>query len=107
MHDELNILRFLGLAARAGKVISGFDQVEASLRKGTAKLLIISTDISKNTLSRLLDIGAKGDVTMPDAYSFANKFELGKAIGRPDRAIVAVTDQGFADKLSAMLSKED
>ena len=107
MHDELNILRFLGLAARAGKVISGFDQVEASLRKGTAKLLIISTDISKNTLSRLLDIGAKGDVTMPDAYSFSTKFELGKAIGRPDRAIVAVTDQGFADKLSAMLSKED
>ncbi len=107
MRNELNILRFLGLAAKAGKVISGFDQVESSIRKGTAKLLIISTDISKNTLSHLLDIGAKGDVTMPDAFSFSTMFELGKAIGKPDRAIVAITDTGFADKLSAMLSEED
>lgn len=44
---------------------------------------------------------------MPDAFSFSTKYELGKAIGKPDRAIVAVTDQGFADKLSAELSKED
>ena len=107
MREELNILRFLGLAAKAGKVISGFDQVESPIRKGTAKLLIISTDISKNTLSRLLDIGARGDVDMPDAYSFSTMYELGRAIGKPDRAIVAVTDQGFADKLSAELSKED
>ncbi len=107
MRNELNILRFLGLAAKAGKVISGFDQVESSIRKGTAKLLIISTDISKNTLSHLLDIGAKGDVTMTDAFSFSTMFELGKAIGKPDRAIVAITDTGFADKLSAMLSEED
>lgn len=44
---------------------------------------------------------------MPDAYSFSTMYELGRAIGKPDRAIVAVTDQGFADKLSAELSKED
>ena len=107
MRNELNILRFLGLAAKAGKVISGFDQVESSIRRKTAKLLIISTDISKNTLSRLLDIGEEENITMPDAFSFSTMFELGKAIGKPDRAIVAVTDQGFADKLTAMLQEED
>lgn len=107
MRDELNILRFLGLAAKAGKVTSGFDQVETALRKGNVKLLILSTDISRNTLSQILDIGAKGDVTMPDAYSFATKEQLGRAIGKPDRAVVAVTDTGFADKLSAMLAQED
>lgn len=107
MPDELNILKFLGLAARAGKVTSGFDQVEAAIRKGNVKLLILSTDISRNTLSQLLDIGSKNNIDMPDAYSFATKEQLGKAIGKPDRAIVAVTDKGFADKLSAMLSKED
>ena len=107
MQNELNILRFLGLAAKAGKVISGFDQVESCLRKGNAKLLIISTDISKNTLSRLLDIGEEESVNMPDAFSFSTMFELGRAIGKPDRAIVAVADQGFADKLTAMLQEED
>lgn len=107
MRDELNILRFLGLAAKAGKVISGYDQVETALRKGTVKLLILSADISRNTLSQILDIGAKGDIEMPDAYSFATKEQLGRAIGKPDRAVVAVTDTGFADKLSAMLAQED
>ncbi len=107
MRDELNILRFLGLAAKAGKVISGYDQVETALRKGTVKLLILSADISRNTLSQILDIGAKGDIEMPDAYSFATMEQLGRAIGRPDRAVVAVTDTGFADKLSAMLAQED
>ena len=107
MRDELNILKFLGLAARAGKVISGFDQVESALRRGKVKLLIFSSDISKNTLSRILDIGRDLDKDMPDAYSFSTMFELGKAIGKPGRAVVAVTDKGFADKLSAMLQNED
>ena len=65
MRDELNILKFLGLAARAGKVISGFDQVESALRRGKVKLLILSSDISKNTLSRILDIGRDLDKDMP------------------------------------------
>ncbi len=107
MRDELGILRFLGLASKAGKVISGYDQVEACLNKGNAKLLIISTDISKNTLSRILDIAERLDDRMPPAYSFSTKFELGRAIGRPDRALVAVTDTGFADRLSALLQMED
>lgn len=107
MSDELNILRFLGLAAKAGKVTSGFDQVEAAIRKGNVKLLILSTDISRNTLSQLLDIGSKNNIGMPDAYSFATKEQLGRAIGKPDRAVVAITDEGFAGKLSAMLSKEE
>jgi ribosomal protein L7Ae-like RNA K-turn-binding protein len=28
--------------------------------------------------------------------------ELGTAIGRPDRAILVITDKGFADKLTEM-----
>ena len=107
MRDELNILRFLGLAAKAGKVTSGYDQVEAALRKGTVSFLILSTDISRNTLSQILDLGEKSGITMPDAYSFATKEQLGRAIGKPDRAVVAITDKGFADKLSAMLAQED
>ncbi|MBR1797281.1 MAG: ribosomal L7Ae/L30e/S12e/Gadd45 family protein [Clostridiales bacterium] len=107
MRNEVNILRFLGLAARAGKVTSGYDQVEAAIRNGNVKLLILSADISKNTLSRLLDMGSRENIDLPDAYSFGTKASLGQAIGKPDRAIVAVTDTGFADKLSEMLSLED
>ncbi len=106
MRDELSILRFLGLAARAGKVVSGFDQVTASIENNDARLLLISSDISRNTLSKLLDTGSKEGIRMPCAYSFSTKYELGRAIGKPDRTLVAVTDDGFAQKLSAMLEEE-
>ena len=105
MRDELNILKFLGLAYRAGKVVSGFDQVTAAVRRGQVKLLILASDISRNTLSKLLDEGYRLDAGLPDAYSFSTQAQLGQAIGKPDRALIAITDQGFADKLSDMLSE--
>lgn len=102
-----NILRFLGLAAKAGRVTSGFDMGVSAIKKGHARLLILSEDISRNTLNKLLDEVSKANINMPDAYSFGTQFELGNAIGKPDRAIVVVTDDGFAKKLSEMLSQLD
>ena len=91
MSDELNILRFLGLAAKAGKVTSGFDQVEAAIRKGNVKLLILSKDISRNTLSQLLDIGVNGGVDLVDAGQGVEDREIGlcgrELFGREDVAV--------------------
>ena len=101
------ILRFIGLAMRAGKVVSGFDMVSSSLRRGEVKLLIIAEDISRNTLDKLLDAVAASKGESPDAFRFANSFDLGNAIGKPSRAILAIIDDGFAGKLSTMLSELD
>lgn len=79
----------------------------SAIKKGQAKLIILAKDISRNTLNKLLDESSKAIVNMPDAYSFGTQFELGRAIGKPDRAIVVVTDDGFAKRLSEMLSQLD
>lgn len=102
MDDEEKILRFLGLASRAGAVESGFDAVAGAIVKKKVELLIISRDISRNTLNKLLDLSNKNE--MPSrAYSFSTMEDLGFAIGKPARTLVAVTDQGFANKLASML----
>lgn len=101
------VLRFLGLAMRAGKVVSGFDMVSASIRKGEAEMIIIAEDISKNTLSKILDVVSESKNESVDAYRFESSFNLGNAIGKPSRALIAVTDKGFATKLSSMLSELD
>ena len=100
MSEKEKILRFIGLAERAGKTVSGFDQTREQIRKGKVLLLILSKDISRNTLGKLLDLGE-----LPDAYSFAAAEELGRAIGKRDRAIVGITDKGFADKLQSMFDQ--
>ncbi len=107
MGNKDAILRFLGLAMRAGKCVSGFDMVSSSLRRGEVKLLIIAEDISRNTLDKLLDTISSLKKDAPDAYRFASSFDLGNAIGKPSRAIIAIVDDGFASKLSSMLSELD
>ena len=47
---EQNILRFIGLAARAGKAVSGAGACEENLRAGKAKLLIVAKDIARNSM---------------------------------------------------------
>ena len=103
-YSESDILRFLGLAMRASKVVSGNDQILQEARKGKIKLLLIARDISENTLEKFLRAVETSDFEIP-AYRFADKFSLGNAIGKPDRALVGITDEGFAGKLEIMLNR--
>ena len=104
-YSENDILRFLGLANRASKVVSGNDQIIEEARKGNIKLLLVARDISTNTFDKFLSVLQKSDREIPSAYRFADKYKLGNAIGKPDRALVAVTDEGFAGKLEKMLER--
>ena len=107
MTNKENILRFLGLAMRASKVVSGCDAAVSAVLEGEAKIIIFAEDISRNTMSKILDAVESSDFEPPMAYRFAQSFDLGNALGKPKRAVVVVTDKGFADKLAAMLDDYD
>ena len=105
-YSKEDILKFLGLAQRASKVVSGNDQLLDEISKGRVKLILIARDISKNTLDKFLGAVSKANKEIP-AYRFADKYSLGNAIGKPDRALVGITDEGFAKKLEIMLERFD
>jgi len=100
MTDKESILRFIGLAKRAGRLESGTDSVISSLRTGKAKLLIAATDVSSKTVLKVTE-NVTFDIPM---YRFATMDELGMAIGSPPRGILAVTDDGFAKGLDKKLT---
>lgn len=101
MNDKERAFGMIGLASRAGKVVSGSDAVIGAIRAGKVELLIISGDISRNSLDKVLkNMTEQKEIT---CYSFASSEELGSALGKPDRAIVAITDKNFADGISAIL----
>ena len=104
MIDKKRILQFIGLATRAGKMVSGFEATVDSVSKGEVKILLISEDISRNTLSKLLD-NIAASAYEPEAYRFGTAEELGNCTGKRPRAIVAITDEGFANKLRVMLEE--
>lgn len=99
---EQNILLFLGLAARAGKVISGSQAVEDSVRKGNVFLVIVSEDSSEKTSSKMKELT---EVCAVKAIRFSTKNNVGHHIGKPERAVVAIIDKGFSERLEVLLSE--
>ena len=103
MTDKERAYGMIGLAARAGKAVSGSDAVTGAVRAGNVKLLIITKDISGNSLDKVLR-NITGTNEIP-CYSFGSSDELGDALGKPARAVAAITDKSFADGISAILEK--
>ena len=106
MNAKQRVLGMLGMAQRAGKVISGAEGVISTLNAGKAELLIISRDISRNTLDKLLGAAEKSEKVTGNAvtcFRFGTSDDLGTALGKPSRAIVAVTDKAFAKGISDLL----
>ena len=96
------ILSLLGLCRRAGKLTIGNDAVVEDTKNGTAKLVILTRDISANTRKKLTkELGEVTILTLNRA-----KEELGFALGRRLAAVVAVCDDGFAAKLTTLIESD-
>jgi ribosomal protein L7Ae-like RNA K-turn-binding protein len=90
----------LGLANRAGKVISGEELTVKEIRSGKAKLVLLAEDASENTAKKITDKCSSYGVPL---RKVSDRYTLGYAIGKDARVVVAVMDEGFANKLRTML----
>lgn len=88
----------LGLATRAGKLVSGEEVVMKAIRSGDAKLVLLAEDAADNTRKKIQD--KCNSYRVPLLVGFT-RFELGAAVGKPERVLFAITDRGFADLLAA------
>lgn len=96
MENNKKILNLLGLATKAGRVVSGEFMTEKSIKDGRAHLVIVSSDASDNTRKMFLNMCTYYKVPI---YVFSNKEELGHAMGKETRASLAVVDAGFSKAL--------
>ena len=90
----------LGLACKAGKVVSGEFAVEKSVKSGAARLTIVAEDASDNTVKMFSNKCSFYEIPI---FQFGMREELGHAIGKEFRASLAVTDDGFAKSLMKQL----
>jgi ribosomal protein L7Ae-like RNA K-turn-binding protein len=89
-------LRLLGLAARAGAVVTGTERVREAARGGTLRFAIVAGDASDNSREKLLPLLAARD--MPHVVAFTRD-ALGAAVGRAGLSAVGITDPSLADRL--------
>lgn len=102
--NQNKVLSMLGLATRAGKVVSGEFAVEKSVKCGTACLVMIAQDSSDNTKKMFTNMCSFYEVPL---VIWGSKEELGHAIGKEYRASLAVQDEGFVKSIQKHLQEID
>jgi len=95
-----DVLKLLGLARRAGKLVLG-EEVYHQIRK--VKLLFLASDISEGSRERVLKKCHYYRIACLDRYDTE---QLSSALGRNNVKVIGVTDQGFADAMKNKIQKE-
>ena len=99
---ENRVISFLGLCMRAGRVISGQEACVDLVRSGEAALVLMDASASDNTRKRLTDACHSHDVPLYEVSAG----ELGRAIGKNGRMVIALKPDGMSEKLLTLLKDE-
>ena len=94
------ILSMVGMAMKAGKVVSGEFSTEKAVKTGKAFLVIVSEAASDNTKKMFRNMCSYYEVPM---YVYGTKEDLGHSMGKEFRASLAITDEGFAKSIEKRL----
>jgi ribosomal protein L7Ae-like RNA K-turn-binding protein len=89
----------IGLAARAGKCASGEVAVEAALKGKKACCLLVDATAAANAQKRYVQAAQFRGIPC----FILEDFDLGQAIGKPGRIVLAVTDAAFAKMIADKL----
>jgi ribosomal protein L7Ae-like RNA K-turn-binding protein len=87
---------------RAGKLATGEEAVIQAVRSGKARLVIMAEDASPNTKKKVRDKCNHYNVTLAECFT---RYEIGAAIGKEARVLVAVLDSGLAQLIRQRLVK--
>lgn len=101
--NENRVLSLLGLAQKAGKIVSGETAVQNAVRSGKVKLIIVASDASENSRKMYSDMSKYYGISLHEGLL---KEQMGVAIGKMHRTAIAVTDDGFGRMLTKALDEK-
>ena len=88
------IYRLLGLCMKAGRLLSGSEQIKTAVKDGKGILLILAEDSSERTKD--IRLAKLSGITW---RIFGEKEKLGHAVGKGIRAAILISDSGFGTSL--------
>ncbi|MEY8701451.1 YlxQ-related RNA-binding protein [Streptococcus ferus] len=99
MNKKERLSNLLGLAQKAGKIISGEELTVKAIQSRQAKLIFLSQDAGPNLTKKITDKSNYYNIKVSTVFS---TLELSAAIGR-SRKVLAVTDTGFSKKMRTLM----
>jgi len=91
--NKAKLLKTLGLAYRADKLVSGEEFSLDLIKKGRAALVFLANDSGVNTSKRVQDKTKYHNIVLNQELSTD---ELSLAIGKTNRKVICVTSKDFA-----------
>ncbi|WP_088723963.1 YlxQ-related RNA-binding protein [Streptococcus mutans] len=99
MNNSKKLSNLLGLAQRAGRVISGEELVVKAIQTGQAQLIFLAKDAGSNLTKKVMDKSNYYNIEVSTVFS---ALELSIAIGR-NRKVLAIVDTGFSKKMRTFM----
>ena len=100
-----NLLSLVGLCKRAGKLAAGDDAAAEVIQAHGARLVLLASDAGENVTRRIRrDADESGSVVLSVPF---DKAALGRAVGRAESAVLALTDVGLASAVTERLAADD
>ena len=96
--------QFLGLAAKARKIVTGEELVVKAVTSKQVSLVILAVDASDNTKKKLMDKCKSYDIPF---RLYADRYRLGHCIGKEQRVVIGIKDPGFARELLMHIENEN
>lgn len=101
--NKTAILQLLGLTQRARQLVTGENLVLKAVRQQRVHFVFIANDAGQATIKKFMDKCSY--YRIPNSMVLSRQ-EISQAIGQP-RAVVAVSQSGFAKKFQTLTKKID
>lgn len=99
MTNREKLSNLLGLAQRAGRLVSGEELVVKYLQSGQTGLVFLASDAGPNLIKTITD---KSNFYKIEVSTVFTALDLSTAIGKP-RKVLVVTDAGFIKKMRTLM----
>ena len=88
------LLSYMGFAAKARKIVNGYNTCVFTMEKRRAKLLIIAADLAENSKKKMISAAGKYNVKY---RIFGDSEEMSRMTGTAGKGIFGITDENFAN----------
>lgn len=100
--QEEKLLGYLGLATKAGKLVTGYNTCLDMIPRGKLKLIILAEDVGEKTKKRFEQ---KCESYGIEIRTGIDADSMSKACGKRSKGIFGITDKGFAGSIIALIDK--
>jgi ribosomal protein L7Ae-like RNA K-turn-binding protein len=95
------LLELLGLAARAGAVVTGTDAVRRAVREGEISRVFLAADAAPGQVGKLTPLLEARQVPF---HSLSTRNVLGGAVGRAPVSALGLTNRNFARRAGELIA---